>query len=155
MKNKLLMGIISLLLGGLILISLIIPWWNVSVSLFGFAGVFYPLSFPAMPKNYPVYLSYITGILVLISGITSITFGIIMISKKKGRNANLGSVVASIIGIIGFILYVIFIYKISPDANGNIFNSSGLFESYSIQAGFYIEAVSSVILFVSGLVSMA
>ena len=62
MKNKLVMGIFSLLFGGLILISLIIPWWNESLDVFGLSGVFYPLSIPTLPKSDPVYLSYITGI---------------------------------------------------------------------------------------------
>lgn len=56
---------------------------------------------------------------------------------------------------MGFIFYIIFIYKISPDVNGNIFYYSNFVESYSIQAGFYIEAVSSVILFISGLIAMS
>ncbi len=155
MKNKLVMGIFSLLFGGFILISLIIPWWNESFNVFGLSGVFYPLSIPTLPKSDPVYLSYITGILILISGITAIAFGIIMILKKKGRNSNLGSIVASIIGIMGFIFYIIFIYKISPDVNGNIFYYSNFVESYRIQAGFYVEVVSSVILFISGLIAMS
>ncbi|MCL5787920.1 MAG: hypothetical protein M1581_04840 [Candidatus Thermoplasmatota archaeon] len=156
MRNKLVTGIVSLLFGVLILISLIIPWWNEALGIFGPAGTFYPLSTPTIPQDMPRYLSYITGILIIVSGISAIVFGSIMIYKKKSQKSNIGSVIAGIIGIVALIVYIIFIYKVSPDLNGHVFYfSSYAGVDYGLQAGFYVEGISSFILFVFGLVSLA
>ena len=159
MKNKLVIGIVSLLLGALILVSLLMPWWSECLGIFFGKFTFYPFSIPGLaPKNATNnvrYFSYISGILSALSGVTAIVFGIWMIYKKKGENANIGSVIASIIGILGMIFYIIFIYKISPDSGGHIFYYSTSVYSYGLQAGFYIEGISSIILFIAGAISLS
>ncbi|MCL4323197.1 MAG: hypothetical protein M1498_01940 [Candidatus Thermoplasmatota archaeon] len=159
MKDKLVIGVVSLLLGALILVSLLMPWWSESLGIFFGKFTFYPFSIPGIAPNNATdnvrYFSYISGVLSALSGVAAIVSGIWMIYKKIGENANISSVIASIIGILGMIFYVIFIYKISPDTGGSIFYYSTSVYSYGLQAGFYIEGISSIILFIVGVISLS
>ena len=49
MKDKLVIGVVSLLLGALILVSLLMPWWSESLGIFFGKFTFYPFSIPRIP----------------------------------------------------------------------------------------------------------
>ncbi len=154
MTNKLALGITSVLMGIILLFSLIIPWFQVNTILR--IQNFYPLwegnGGNLSTQSYHIY-SYLAGIFIILGATLSIILGMLMISGKRGRGLNTGVIFSSVLGIIAFILYMIFIYKISPDYSGHIFSYHGFGGfGYGIQFGYYLEIVASAFLLIVSII---
>ncbi len=150
MRNKRILGVIGIVFGALLLLTLVLPWFNVGVIIVGkvnlyplWAGSGYNLAHVKF-SNY----SYISGILLILAAILMIGSGVYLTAKNKGYSANAVMLIGAVVGVISMVFYIFFVVKSSPDTNGNYFYGSTSLYNYALQMGFYIEAGLSIIMVV-------
>jgi phosphoglycerol transferase MdoB-like AlkP superfamily enzyme len=156
MKDKIPLGVVSVVMGILLFVSIIIPWYSGSIILLGKIN-FYPFyeGSGGNIRNLMDYqYSYISGILVVVAALISIISGSVMITKPRSKSGNISSLLAGLIALIAFGVYLVFVSKISPDVNHNIFYGSGTGYSYGLQLGLYLEVASGAVLFILSLIYM-
>lgn len=150
MKHKRALGVVGIVFGGLLLLTIILPWFEMGVIILGKINL-YPLwaghGYNLAHTKFSDY-SYISGIILIIAAILMIISGIYMTAKNKGKGANGVMLLGAILGVVSAIIYLLFIVKISPDVNGNYFYGSTSLYNYGLQLGFYMEMGLSVVLLI-------
>ncbi len=148
MKHKRALGVVGIIFGGLLFLTLILPWFQMGVIIFGninlyplWAGNGYNLANSKFSD-----LSYLSGGFLVAAAIMMVASGIYMTAKDKGNGSNAVMIFGAVLGVVSAIVYMLFIVKISPDSSGNYFYGSTSLYNYGLQLGFYLEAGLSIVL---------